>query len=294
MTRPPILAPISARILTRILDAHQHFWRIGGPGQVWPDADWPLLYRDFLPDDLRVATQGLDMAGTILVQSQPDDRDTDWMLDLVADDPLVLGVVGWVALEAADAPARIARLAARPKFVGLRPMLQGIEDSDWILRDTLSPAIGAMIDHGLRFDALIQPRHLPVIARLAERWPDLPIVIDHGAKPFAADLILDPWREQMAVLARYPNIWCKLSGLRTEQAQGQSAQALAPYVAHILSCFGDRVMWGSDWPVLLHVGDSYGDWVNDALRLAGDLDADGRARLFEGAARAFYGLEAVA
>ena len=274
----------------RIVDSHQHFWRIGGPGQAWPDAGWPLQHRDFLPDDLRAATGGLDLAGTILVQSQPDDRDTDWMLDLVADDPLVLGVVGWVALETNAAPARIAQLADRPKCVGLRPMLQSIEDSDWILRADLAPAIEAMLAHGLRFDALVQPRHLPVLARFAERWPDLPIVIDHGAKPPAADHILDPWTNDLAALARYPNIWCKLSGLRTEQAPGQAADALAPYVTHILACFGDRTMWGSDWPVLLHMGDAYRDWIDDAARLAGDLDATASARLFEGAARAFYGL----
>jgi L-fuconolactonase len=277
---------------SRILDSHQHFWRIDRPEQRWPDADWPLIHRDFLPEDLRTATEGLDMVGTVLVQSQPDDRDTDWLLDLAAADPLILGVVGWVALDDAQAPTRIAQLAAREKCVGLRPMLQGIDDSNWILRDDLVPAIEAMLAHGLRFDALVQPRHLPVLARFAERWPDLPIVIDHGAKPYAADLILDPWREQLAALARYPNIWCKLSGLRTEQARGQSADALAPYVAHILSSFGERTMWGSDWPVLLHMGDCYTDWVDDALRLAGDLDALMHARLFEGAARAFYGLAA--
>ncbi|MEC3909265.1 amidohydrolase family protein [Sphingobium sp. CR2-8] len=278
MTRPPIV------------DSHQHFWRIGGPGQMWPDADWPTIHHDFLPDDLRAATQGLNVIGTVLVQSQPDDRDTDWMLALVADDPLILGVVGWVALYSADAPARIAQLAAHPKCVGVRPMLQGITDSAWILRDDLAPAIRAMLAHGLCFDALIQPRHLPVIARFAERWPDLPIVIDHGAKPPAAQGLLDPWRDDLAALARHPNIWCKLSGLRTEQARGQAADALKPYVAHILDSFGERTMWGSDWPVLLHGGDSYGDWVDDTLRLVGEQDDDARARLFEGAARAFYGL----
>ncbi|NWK95898.1 amidohydrolase [Sphingobium lactosutens] len=275
----------------RILDSHQHFWRIGGPGQIWPDADWPLLHRDFLPDDLCAATKGLDMVGTILVQSQPDDRDTDWMLGLAAEDPLVRGVVGWVALDDRNAPERIAQLAAKPGLVGLRPMLQGIEDSAWILRDELGPAIEAMLTHGLRFDALVQPRHLPVLARFAARWPGLPIVIDHGGKPHAADLILDPWREQLAALARHPNIWCKLSGLRTEQAQGHKVDALAPYVAHVLHCFGERTMWGSDWPVLLHMGDRYIDWVDDALRLAEDLDGAARERLFEGAARAFYGLK---
>ncbi|MCI4591967.1 amidohydrolase family protein [Sphingobium sp. BYY-5] len=276
----------------RIIDSHQHFWRIGRPEQLWPDADWPLLHRDFLPGDLRTAIEGLDVVGTVLVQSQPDDRDTDWLLDLAAADSLILGVVGWVALEDKRAPARIAQLAAWPKFVGLRPMLQAIDDNDWILRDDLAPAIEAMLAHGLRFDALVQPRHLPALVCFAERWPDLPIVIDHGAKPHAADMTLDPWRDQLAMLARHPNIWCKLSGLRTEQAQGQSADALAPYIAHILSSFGDRTMWGSDWPVLLHMEDRYIDWVDDALRLAGDLDAPMRARLFEGAARAFYGLAA--
>lgn len=274
----------------RILDSHQHYWRIGGPGQAWPDADWPLLHRDFLPADLRAATVELDLVGTVLVQSQPDDRDTDWMLDLAADNPLILAVVGWVAMDHREAPERIAQLARHPKCVGLRPMLQGLEDSAWILRDACTPAIEAMLTHDLRFDALVQPRHLPVIARLADRWPDLPIVIDHGAKPFAAEALLDPWRDDLAALARLPNIWCKLSGLRTEQALGQAADALAPYVAHILQHFGDRAMWGSDWPVLLNMGDRYSDWVDDALRLAGDLDADGRDRLFEGAARSFYGI----
>jgi L-fuconolactonase len=276
----------------RILDSHVHFWSIGGPGQVWPDAAWPLLHRDFLPADLREAARGLDLAGAVLVQSQPDDRDTDWMQVVAADDPLVLGIVGWAALDAPDAPARIAALAARPKLVGLRPMLQGIADTDWLLHPAVAPAIEAMIGHGLRFDALVEPRHLPMLARFADRWPDLPIVIDHGAKPNARGGLLDPWRQDLAALARRANVWCKLSGLRTEQSSGQPAEALAPYASHIVETFGDRVMWGSDWPVILHAGDSYADWLATSLRLIGPQPPDALDRLFEGAARSFYGLQA--
>ncbi|WP_336969194.1 amidohydrolase family protein [Sphingobium aromaticiconvertens] len=274
----------------QILDSHQHFWRIDAPGHQWPDTDWPTLYRDFLPADLRDAAAPLPLAGTILVQSQPDDRDTDWMLDLAAKDPMILGVVGWVGLDRADAPDRIGALAARNKMVGLRPMLQGIDDPDWILSDAVAPALQAMVNHRLRLDALIEPRHLPIIARLADRWPTLPIVIDHGAKPDAAHGAIDPWRDDLAALADWPHIWCKLSGLRTQQAPDQSADALAPYVRHILTSFGDRTMWGSDWPVLLHAGDSYADGVRDTLRLCGPLSIEERARLFRGAAHAFYGL----
>lgn len=274
----------------RVLDSHQHFWCIDAPECAWPDADWPLLHRDFLPQNLAAAVAGVDLAGTVLVQSQPDDRDTDWMFEAAASDPMVLGIVAWAALDAADAPARIARLAARPKCLGLRPMLQAIANSEWITGDALRPAIQAMIANGLRFDALVEPRHLPALARFARQWPGLPIVIDHGGKPDAANLMLDPWRDDMAALASLPNVWCKLSGLRTQQRQGQDAALLAPYVTHILACFGARTMWGSDWPVLLHMGDSYADWIEDALMLAGDIGEAGSSRLLEGAAREFYGL----
>lgn len=274
----------------RLFDAHQHFWTIGGPGQSWPDAAWPRIYRDFGPDDLDAAAAGLDLVGTVLVQSQPDDRDTDWMIDTVGRNPIVRAIVGWVDFDRADAPERIAQLARRPKLVGLRPMLQGIAETDWILQPAVAPAIEAMIAHGLRFDALVQPRHLDALHRFATRWPELPIVIDHGAKPPAAEVILDPWRDQMAALATLPNVWCKLSGLRTEQAPGQSAALLQPYVTHILGLFGERAMWGSDWPVLLHTGDRYADWVDDALMLAGPPDDERRDRLFCGAASDFYGI----
>jgi L-fuconolactonase len=275
----------------RVLDSHQHFWRIAAPECAWPDAAWPLLHRDFLPADLAAATAGIELVGTVLVQSQPDDRDTDWMFEIAADEPGVLGIVAWAALDTAEAPARLAELAARPKCRGVRPMLQAIADSAWILREDLAPAIRALIAHGLRLDALVEPRHLPALARFAQRWPELPIVIDHAGKPDAANFVLDPWRDDMAALARLPNVRCKLSGLRTQQAPGQSAAALAPYVAHVLACFGARTLWGSDWPVLLHSGDSYADCIDDTLALAGPMSAPDRHRLFEGAAREFYGLE---
>ncbi|MBW4331608.1 amidohydrolase family protein [Stakelama sp. CBK3Z-3] len=275
----------------RIFDAHQHFWTIGGPGQSWPDADWPEIHRDFGPDDLRDATQGLDLAGTILVQSQADDRDTDWMCETVGRDSLVRGLVVWANLASEDAPERIALLAAREKVVGIRPMLQAIDDSDWIDSEALHPAIATMVAHGLRFDALVQPRHLRALQRFASAWPALPIVIDHGAKPPAASGQLEPWRSDLAALAALPNVWCKLSGLRTEQAPGQDPAALASYVDQILTLFGERVMWGSDWPVLLHAGDAYRDWVRDAYALARNNQRFDEQRLFLDAAREFYGLD---
>lgn len=270
----------------RIVDAHQHFWSLGEPGHQWPTADLPAVYRDFGARDLRADAAGVDLAGTVLVQSQPTDHDADWMLALADAEPLVKAVVGWVDLAAPDAAASIAALASHPTLRGLRPMLQGIADTDWLLRPELAPALAAMADHGLRLDALVQPRHLPMLATFAARWPALPIVIDHAAKPAAATGTLEPWRDDIARLADL-GLHCKLSGLRTEQTPGQPAHELAPYVDHLVACFGERLMWGSDWPVIALAGDSWADWLRDARTLAADAD---QAQLFAGCATRFYDL----
>ncbi|SFN70860.1 amidohydrolase [Sphingomonas sp. OK281] len=275
--------------MTRLVDAHQHFWSLGTAGHSWPTTDEAVIHKDFGPDDLVSAVAGLPLAGTVLVQSQPTDRDTDWVLALAQRTPIVRAVVGWVDLSAADAPDRILALAAVPKLRGLRPMLQAIEDTDWLMQDTLVPALEAMQATGLRLDALVQPRHLPMLARFAERWPDIPIVIDHAAKPDAAKATLDPWRGEIAALAAL-GLHCKLSGLRTEQAPGQQADALSPYVEHLVRAFGSRLMWGSDWPVLLLSGDGWRRWHDDARRLVAAAGGD-PDHLFWGAATRFYGLE---
>lgn len=272
-----------------IIDAHQHFWSLATPGHEWPTADLSRIHRDFGPADLEAESQDVALAGTVLVQSQPTDADTDWMLDLARDTPMVKAVVGWVDLADPAAPDRIAAIAREPKLRGLRPMLQSIDDTDWLLRDDIVPALHAIQAANLRLDALVQPRHLPMLARFAQRWPDLPIVIDHAAKPYAATGMLHPWAEEIAALADL-GLFCKLSGLRTEQTPGQPADDLKPYVDHLVTAFGDRLMWGSDWPVLLLAGDDWHRWYSDAAGLAGAAGAE-MDRLFRGAAVEFYVLE---
>lgn len=272
-----------------MIDSHVHFWALGRPEHQWPDASLPAIHRDVMPANLRAAIGGMGVTQAVLVQAQPDARDTGWMLGIADADPLIAAVVGWADLAAEDAADRIAALAQNPKLRGLRPMLQGIEDTDWLMQAELAPAIDAMERHGLRFDALIQPRHLPMLHGFALRRPGLKIVIDHGAKPRPVADGFEPWGSDIAALAKLPNIWCKLSGLRTEQAAGASPDDLAPFIRHLHTLFGDRLMWGSDWPVLQLMGDAYAAWpalVRRVLALTEEQDA----RLFGGAAAEFYGI----
>lgn len=245
--------------MTLRLDAHQHFWRIDATWHEWPQSDLPSICRDFLPPDLAAALHACGLDGTVLVQSQPAAADTDWMLQLAAQEPTILGVVGWVDMAAPDAPARIATLAQHPKLKGLRPMLQDLP-AEWILQPAVQPAVQAMVAHELVFDALIRPLHLPAIATLADRYPALTIVVDHGAKPDIAAGEFDPWAADLATLAQRSSVACKMSGLVTEAGDRWRPADLRPFVQHILSAFGpERLLWGSDWPVLLLQSD-YAAW----------------------------------
>jgi L-fuconolactonase len=271
-----------------MIDAHQHFWRIGENDCAWPTPDLAAIHRNFEPADLEVVAAPLGVVGSVLVQSQPSDRDTDWLVDLAARTDFVKAVVGWADLKSQEAPERIATLAAAPKMRGLRPMLQSLPDDAWILNPAIDPAIEAMIAHRLTFDALVYPRHLPHLRKFAERHPDLMIVIDHAAKPPIAQGALDPWRDEIAAMAQFDNVFCKLSGLPTEAAPGQGEKAFQPYADHLLRLFGPtRLMWGSDWPVV-NLATTYERWLSMAHTLTG-VNGDDEDLVFGETAHLAYG-----
>jgi L-fuconolactonase len=275
------------------IDAHQHFWRVrrGDYGWLTPEGA-PALYRDFGPDDLAPLMADASVERTVLVQAAPTVAETRFLLEIAAETEFVAGVVGWADLEAPDAADTIAELARDRRLLGLRPMLQDLDDDAWILRPGLAPALAAMAAAGLRFDALVMPRHLPHLARFLAAYPDLPVVIDHGAKPGIAAGELDGWAAAIRAIARDNGACCKLSGLVTEARPSWTEEDLAPYVAVLLDAFGPaRLMWGSDWPVVNLAG-GYEAWHSAAEALTEGCTADGRDLIFGGTAARFYGIAA--
>lgn len=273
------------------IDAHQHFWRIGRGDYAWLTADsHPSIHRDFLPADLLPLLRNAKIDKTILVQAAPTLAETHFLLDLARANTFVAGVVGWIDLEAPDAAATVESLARDKGLVGLRPMLQDISDDDWILSPRFAPVLAAMQSTGLRFDALIKPRHLPVIEALLQRHPDLAVVIDHAAKPALIAGRLDEWKAGIRRVATARNVSCKLSGLLTEAGPDGSPVALKSCVDVLLAAFGpERLMWGSDWPVL-NEATAYATWLNTVEQLTQHLPSDARAAIFGGTAARFYGV----
>ncbi|WBV44985.1 amidohydrolase [Pseudoroseomonas cervicalis] len=270
------------------VDAHHHIWDLSRPGYRWIAADSPLR-RNVALDELRPLLG--PVTATLLVQADDSEAETEYMLCQARESGgLVRGVVGWADLAAPDAPARIAALAREPLLKGLRPMLQDIAERDWILREQVAPGLHAMQRAGLRLDLLVLPHHLPLLPELVARHPDLPMVIDHAAKPPIRAGRFEPWASDMARAAACPGLHCKLSGLLTEAPMGADADTLRPWVAHLLAVFGpQRLIWGSDWPVL-ELAAPYARWMALTEALLAHLPATQRDAILGGNARRFYGL----
>ena len=275
-----------------MIDAHQHFWTLARGDYPWPNDTVAPIFRDFAPDDLAPLLARAGVRQTVLVQATDSVAETGFLLALAEKHAFIAGVVGWVDLSSAEAIAAIDRLRANPWLKGLRPMLQNIEDTDWIVRPEVQPALTHMAETGLRFDALIQPRHLPAMLEIARQHPALQIVIDHVAKPQMGNGRMPDadWADGMRRLAACPNVWCKLSGMITEIGPQWRQSDIAPFVVTVLDAFGaNRIMWGSDWPVVNLAGD-YQGWIETAHALTGGKSDAERVQIFRQTARHFYGL----
>ena len=272
------------------IDAHFHCWQLARGDYGWLTPALAPIYRDVAVSDWQAASAPHGITGGVLVQAAPTEAETGFLLAQAEANPAVLGVVGWVDLLAADAPARIRQLARHPKLKGLRPMLQDIADPQWMLQPALRPALQAMADSGLVFDALVKSHHLAHLLTLAGRHPDLAIVIDHAAKPDIAAGEWQPWADSMALIASETTAQCKLSGLMTEAGPSPAAGRVQPWAAHVLACFGaHRVLWGSDWPVLELAG-SYAQWWAQTQQALAGLSPQECAAILGGNARRLYRL----
>ena len=270
------------------IDSHQHFWRLERGDYGWLTPALAAIHRDFGPDDLAPILARHEIAKTILVQAAPTVAETEFMLALAAQTPFVAGVVGWVDFTAADAPDVIARLAADRLLVGLRPMVHDIADPKWLLRPDLAPAVAAMVANGLVFDALVKPQHLSALRGFIERYPELAVVIDHGAKPEIASRVEASWRTDLRAIAANNHVVCKLSGLITEAAPDWQPGHILPYCDRMLQIFGpDRLLWGSDWPVVNLAG-GYDVWRALTAQALQELGHSERASILCGNAARVY------
>jgi len=272
------------------IDSHQHFWKVRRGDYPWMTPNVPVLCRDYGPEDLKPCLARRHIDRTILVQAAPTVAETDFLLELAEPESFVGGVVGWLDMESEGFADQFAVYRLKPKFIGIRPMLQDVPEDDYILKPEVMESLEVVARAGFPFEFLTFTRHLPHVLRALERTPGLHSVIDHISKPEIKAQKLEPWKSLIREVAQHSNVYCKLSGMITEaDHQHWTPEHLRPYVDHVIECFGlERVMFGSDWPVCLRAG-TY-EQVVDALDsiLSPWLDEASRAAVFGSNAERFY------
>ncbi|MEM7735781.1 MAG: amidohydrolase family protein [Deinococcota bacterium] len=277
------------------VDAHQHYWQLARGDYFWMTPDMGVIYRDYQPNDLEPHLTRHNIAKTVVVQAADTVAETEYLLELADAHSSIAGVVGWLDMESPKFEADLLRLREHPKFVGIRPMIQDIDDPAWMLSSKVRESFEALVEHDCAFDFLTHPRHLKCTLEVIRNTPGLRCVIDHISKPYIEKGILQPWQDDLAAIAEFSNVYCKFSGLVTEANHNAwTLDDLRPYAEHVVDCFGtERLMFGSDWPVCL-LAASYDQVIESAEVLLADyldvFDDEARAAVFGGNAIHFYQL----
>ena len=238
------------------LDSHQHFWKYDVQRHGWITDEMKVLKRDYMPPDLQLELKANGMSGSVVVQADQSEQETEFLLELATGYDFIKGVVGWVDLQSPQISERLGYYSQFKKLRGFRHVVQSEADDAFMLRSEFCRGIGALREFGFTYDILIYARQLPAALELVARFPEQPFVVDHIAKPSIRTGTLAPWAAQMRSLSDHENVYCKLSGIVTEADwQNWRPEDIHPYLNVVFETFGpDRLMFGSDWPVCLLAG----------------------------------------
>lgn len=275
-----------------VIDAHHHFWELGRFDYDWLNAAaLEPIRRTYLPADLQPHLEAGGVDQSIFVQTQHNVEENHWVLQLCESADFLGGMVGWVDLASAECESQLEEFRSNPYFVGVRHVTHDEPDDDFIVRDDVIKGLRVLEKHGVPFDLLFFVKHLKHAATLAKVLPELPMVIDHLAKPEIKHGRLDNWETNFRAAAQFPNVYCKISGMVTEADwNAWRPEDLQPYVDIALEAFGpERCMYGSDWPVCELAG-SYEQVIGAARQVLSSLSQAEQEQVFGGTARKFYNL----
>jgi len=272
------------------IDAHQHFWKFDPIRDSWIDETMQKIQRDFLPEDLLPLLHENRFAGCVAVQASQFEDETNFLINLAAKNDFIKGVVGWVDLRGVIIEERLHHFSSNKIIKGFRHVVQG-EPDDFMLRKDFQNGISALKEFNFTYDILIFHRQLPAAIELVNQFPDQPFVIDHIAKPDikSGDILL--WKKGIQEIAKAENVSCKISGMVTEADwKNWKTDDLKPYLDVIFENFStDKLMFGSDWPVL-NVASDYTEVVKNLENYIAHLSVENQNKMWYENAKSFYKL----
>jgi L-fuconolactonase len=272
------------------IDSHQHFWNYDPARHSWISDEMHKIKRDFLPGDLEPLLKSNRIDGCVTVQVDQTEEENHFMLALADKNDFIRGVVGWIDLRADDLEDRLTFFSQFPKLKGFRHIVQG-EAKGFLTNSQFIRGVKKLERFGYTYDLLIYHHQLEEALSFVRQVPDVKIVVDHIAKPSIRTGEKTQWELNMAALATFKNVYCKLSGMVTEADWGHwKREQIEPFMDEVLEAFGhQRIMYGSDWPVCL-VAASYDQQLSVVQDYVARLSAAEKQLVLGENAERFYNL----
>jgi len=273
------------------IDAHQHFWKFDPVKDGWITNEMSVVRRDFFAEDIQPRLAENNFDGCVAVQADQSETETNFLLKLAQENDFIRGVVGWIDLQDKNINERLSHYRQFKVLKGFRHILQGEKERDFMLKPEFMNGIKALKDFDFTYDILVLPDQLQYIKIFVAAFPGQKFVIDHIAKPYIKDRKMDDWKRDIAAVAQYENVYCKISGLVTEtEWRTWKEKDFAPYLDSVTEAFGiDRIMFGSDWPVCL-LAASYKQVVDIVKNYFSSFTNAEQQKIFGTTAIQFYNL----
>jgi L-fuconolactonase len=273
------------------IDSHQHFWIYNPIRDSWIDDSMKILRRNFLPEDLYPIIKEQNIDGTITVQADQSEDETNFLLKLADENDWIVGVVGWIDLMGDDIERRLEHFSSLKKLKGFRHIVQAEPDNNFMLNEKFQNGISRLKHFNFTYDILVFPHQLPAAIKLSEKHPEQKFILDHIAKPFIKKNEIEPWASEIRELARNKNVFCKISGIVTEaDHKNWKPEDIYPYLDVVFESFGyDRLLFGSDWPVCLLAG-TYKQVINLIEEYTRNISPEEKEKIFGINARLFYNI----
>lgn len=272
------------------IDSHVHFWKFDKKRDAWITDDMKILQQDYLPEHIALTFKRNDIDGCVAVQADSSELETRFLAELAKTHPIIKGVVGWIDLQADNAEEQLQRFVEYKIIKGYRHIVQS-EPDDFLLDKKFQHGINLLEQYDYTYDILIYPKQLKATIAFVSKFPDQKFIIDHCAKPFIKNKDIDDWKILMKEVSQFPNVYCKLSGLLTEAKWKEwSAADFYPYLDVVFNSFGtDRLLFGSDWPVMLLSG-IYVQWKSLLEKYMEQFEIEDKEKIFGLNAIEFYNL----
>lgn len=273
-----------------MIDAHIHFWKYHPVKDAWITDEMRLLQKDFFPNDLASVLEENNVDGIVAVQADQSENETQFLIDLSKRFSLIKGIVGWTDLQSAHVEDQLNSYSKQKIIKGFRHIVQA-EPEGFLQKEKFLNGVHALQLFGFTYDLLVYENQLKEAIGFVNKFPDQKIIIDHCAKPAIRDKKMEEWKNGIREIAGNENVYCKVSGLITEAAWNQwNEDVLYPYLDVVFEYFGTkRLLFGSDWPVMLLSG-GYSGWKQFLQKYLEQFPQEEIENVFTNNAIQFYNL----